>query len=105
MKRDAPVMANRTAAILRQLFLHGVHRTRATAGSMSRFQMFGISPFSPHDLRRSCRTGLMRIGVRRFIGRRILNHKQLGVDGIYDLHDYFKQNKKRFGHSTSLHQV
>jgi hypothetical protein len=36
----------------------------------------------------------MRIGVRRFIGQRILNHLQPGVDGIYDLHDYFRQKQK-----------
>lgn len=74
--------------------IHPAQITRATARSLCRFQLFGIAPFSPHDLRRSCRTGLMRIGVRRFIGRRILNHKQLGVDGIYDLHDYFKQKQR-----------
>jgi integrase len=74
--------------------IHPAHITRATAQSLWRFQLFGIAPFSPHDLRRSCRTGLMRIGVRRFIGRRVLNHKQLGVDGIYDLHDYFKEKRK-----------
>jgi hypothetical protein len=164
VKRNAPVMANRTAAILRQLFLHGVHRstiesspvqllfqpggteyssdralsdeflvplthlviqefralqrlaggsiyvlprkksdapihpgqiTQATQRSQSLFQRCGIAPFSPHDLRRSCRTGLMRIrACRRFIARQVLNHKQPGVDGIYDLHDYFEQKRK-----------
>jgi integrase len=56
--------------------------TQSTARCMWRFKLVGIEPFTPHDLRRSCRTGLSRIGVRRFIARRVLNHKQEGVDGL-----------------------
>jgi len=62
--------------------------------SLWRFQLFGIAPFTPHDLRRTCRTGMARIGVRRFVARRFLNHKQRGVDGVYDLHEYFKQKRR-----------
>jgi hypothetical protein len=89
--------------------IHPAQITQATARSQSHFQLCGIAAFSPHDLRRSCRTGLMRIGVRRFIGRRILNHKQLGVDGIYDLHDYFKEKRKALrrwtNHVIRLHAL
>ena len=68
--------------------------TRSTARCMWRFKMVGIDPFTPHDLRRTCRTGLSRIGVRRFIARRVLNHKQAGVDGIYDQYQYLKQRRR-----------
>jgi integrase len=81
--------------------------TRATQRSQCRFQLFGIAPFTPHDLRRSCRTGLGRIGVRRFIARRVLNHKQPGMDGVYDLHDYFTEKRKALrrwtNHVVHLH--
>lgn len=75
--------------------IHPAQITQATARSRLRFQQVGIAPFSPHDLRRSCRTGLMRIrACRRLIARQILNHKQPGVDGIYDLHDYLKEKRR-----------
>jgi integrase len=75
--------------------IHPAQITQATARSQSRFQLIGIAPFTPHDLRRSCRTGLMRIrACRRFIARQVLNHKQPGVDGIYDLHDYLKEKRR-----------
>ena len=75
--------------------IHPAQITQATARSLWRFQLFGIAPFSPHDLRRTCRTGLMRIrACRRFIARQVLNHKQPGVDGIYDLHDYLKEKRR-----------
>jgi integrase len=68
--------------------------TQSTRDSLWRFKLFGIDPFTPHDFRRSCRTGMSRIGVRRFVARRVLNHKQRGVDGVYDLHEYFQQKRR-----------
>jgi integrase len=67
--------------VLRNALTGSVYR------SLWRFQLFGIALFTPHDLRRTCRTGMARIGIRRFVARRILNHKQLGMDGVYDLHE------------------
>jgi hypothetical protein len=37
---------------------------------------------------------MSRIGIRRSIARRVLNHKQRGVDGVYDLHEYLKQKRR-----------
>ena len=75
--------------------------TQSTARCMWRFKMVGIDPFTPHDLRRTCRTGLSRVGVRRFIARRVLNHKQPGVDGIYDQHEYLKQKRRALARWSS----
>lgn len=62
--------------------------TRAVARNKKRFQAIGIAPFTVHDLRRTCRTGLARLGVRADIAERVLNHKQPGMTGVYDQHDY-----------------
>lgn len=53
-----------------------------------------VDKFTPHDLRRSCATGLARIGVDRVTISRILNHKEQGVIGVYDRHDYDRQKQR-----------
>lgn len=48
-----------------------------------------IEHFTVHDMRRTARTNMARLGVDRFVAERALNHKLKGVEGIYDRHDYF----------------
>ena len=47
-----------------------------------------IAPWVLHDLRRTARCLLARIGVNRDIAERMLGHKEGGVLAIYDRHDY-----------------
>lgn len=47
-----------------------------------------MPPFVLHDLRRTFRTGLARIGVRPDVAERAVNHVQGGVLAIYDRHQY-----------------
>ena len=44
--------------------------------------------FTPHDLRRTCRTGLAALGVDHVVAERVLAHRMPGVAGVYDRHDY-----------------
>jgi integrase len=46
-----------------------------------------------HDLRRSCATGLGKLGVSRFIIERVLNHADRGVTGIYDRYEYLDEKR------------
>lgn len=46
------------------------------------------SPWTPHDLRRTVRTGLASLGVAEWIAERALNHKKQGMIAVYDRHDY-----------------
>jgi integrase len=48
----------------------------------------GIAPWTLHDLRRSSRSLMSRAGVRPDIAERVLGHKQQGVAGVYDRHQY-----------------
>mgnify|MGYP000092973775 CR=1 FL=1 len=48
----------------------------------------GLEPFRPHDLRRSCRTGLARLGVADEVGERVLNHHRGGLVAVYNRHRY-----------------
>jgi integrase len=50
-----------------------------------------IAPWRIHDLRRSMRSGLARIGVSDEIGERVLNHVQGGIQGIYNRHRYERE--------------
>jgi integrase len=47
-----------------------------------------IDPWSPHDLRRSVRTGLARLGCPRPVAEAILGHAAGGIVGVYDQHGY-----------------
>ncbi|MEI7996269.1 MAG: tyrosine-type recombinase/integrase [Methylococcaceae bacterium] len=55
--------------------------------------MGDIEPFVIHDLRRTMRTHLGKLGVDRFVAERCLNHKIAGMEGVYDAGDYFTERK------------
>jgi integrase len=50
--------------------------------------------FTPHDLRRSCRTRLAEIGVSDVVAERVLGHKLQGVLGIYNRHPYDAEKRE-----------
>ena len=50
-----------------------------------------ITDFRVHDLRRTCATGITKLGFPRFIADRVLNHIEAGVGRVYDRHDYLKE--------------
>lgn len=51
-------------------------------------RMVDIAPWSPHDLRRTVRTGLSRLGCRSEIAEAVIGHARGGIEGTYDLHKY-----------------
>ena len=57
-------------------------------------KMGNIAHFSVHDLRRSSRSLMARVGVPGHIAERFLNHAIRGVEGIYDRYDYFDERKE-----------
>jgi integrase len=50
-----------------------------------------LAPWRIHDLRRTCRSGLSRLGVLADIGERVLGHAIPGLRGVYDRHDFLPQ--------------
>lgn len=56
--------------------------------------MPGIEPFCIHDLRRTARTHLSKLGVDSHIAERCLNHKLKGVEGIYNQYDYLPERRE-----------
>jgi integrase len=57
-------------------------------------ELLGLEQFCPHDLRRTCASGLASIGVERFIISRILNHTERNVTAIYDRYSYDKEKRQ-----------
>lgn len=48
----------------------------------------------PHDLRRTVRTGLARLGVRHEVAERCLNHAIGGMEGVYNQHDFLEERRE-----------
>lgn len=53
----------------------------------------GLEHFTVHDFRRTGRTHLAALGVRREVAERCLAHKFKGVEGVYDTHPYFDERR------------
>jgi integrase len=52
-----------------------------------------FEPWRFHDLRRTCRTGLSRLGINETVGELAVNHVTVlsGLRGVYDRHDYAQE--------------
>ena len=58
----------------------------ASRATRSAFRRSACQPFTAHDMRRTCRTGLARLKVPHDIAERILNHKLPAMRAVYDQH-------------------
>lgn len=54
----------------------------------SQGQMIDIPHWTPHDLRRTVRTGLSRLGCPSEVAEAVLGHSRKGIEGTYDLYRY-----------------
>lgn len=53
-----------------------------------------IDNWTPHDLRRTVRSGLARMGCPNEVGEAVLGHSKKGIEGTYNLHAYEPECKK-----------
>ncbi len=67
--------------------------TRSVARCQTTWKKKGVEAFTPHDLRRTCRTGLARLKIAPHIAERVLNHAQEKIPGTYDVHDYLDEKR------------
>ncbi|MFZ4858133.1 MAG: site-specific integrase [Desulfuromonadaceae bacterium] len=49
---------------------------------------FGVAPWTPHDLRRTARTHMSRIRIRREYSEAVLNHAKGGMAQVYDQYEF-----------------
>ncbi|CNL22940.1 integrase [Yersinia enterocolitica] len=57
-------------------------------------QMLDIPHWTPHDLRRTVRTGLSRLQCPNEVAEAVLGHTRGGVEGIYNLYKYDAECKR-----------
>jgi integrase len=50
-----------------------------------------LAPWTLHDLRRTMRSGLSKLGVQPHIAELVINHVKSGVEAIYDRHKYQRE--------------
>jgi integrase len=53
----------------------------------------GLLDVRLHDLRRTLRTGLAKLGVSFEVAERVLNHAMPGLQAVYDRHDYAREKR------------
>jgi len=68
--------------------------TRGLARCLQRFKAVDIEPFTLHDLRRTCRTGLSKLKIEPHIAERVLNHAQEKIAGTYDVYQYIDEKRE-----------
>jgi integrase len=54
----------------------------------------GVESLVLHDLRRTVRSGLSRLGVQPHISERVLNHAQPGIIATYDVYAYGPEKRE-----------
>jgi len=68
------------------------HTLTASAWRMRKQQkMLDIEHWVPHDLRRTVRTGLARLGCPQEVGEAALGHSPASIVGVYNLHGYSQE--------------
>lgn len=55
---------------------------------------FGMTPWTPHDLRRTARTNMARIGISDEHAEEVLNHKKPSLVGTYNKYGYDKEKQQ-----------
>ena len=97
-KAEAERLAQRRADWEANDFVFAASRSGLTVLALSRAaarkaEALGMAKpgWTPHDLRRSCRTGLGRIGVAPHVAEIVIGHAQRGITAVYDRHSYAKE--------------
>lgn len=54
----------------------------------------GPEHWTPHDLRRTCRTGLAAAGVGEVVAEVVIGHTRKGIAATYDQHKYEREKRK-----------
>lgn len=73
------------AKLITRALARNLERLQAAAAAMK--PAVSLEPFTVHDLRRTCRTGLARLKVPHDVAERVLNHKLPAMRAVYDQHE------------------
>jgi integrase len=57
-------------------------------------KLFGLEPFTPHDLRRTAASLMTSLRVPRLHVEKVLNHTTGDIAEVYDRHDYAPEKRR-----------
>ncbi len=69
----------------------GFSKAKVLTDQMLRDRDTAIENWRVHDLRRTCRTGMARLGVPEIVSERVLNHQSQGLVKNYNVHEYLSE--------------
>jgi integrase len=72
----------------RRGFRSWTYYTRLLNGRIAGVEGRALAPWTLHDLRRTLRTGLGRLGVAPHVAELVLNHVKKGMVAVYDQYNY-----------------
>jgi integrase len=67
--------------------------SRSVLRLRERFQVIGIAPFTPHDIRRTGRTFMAMLNVAERVAEWVLNHSMGEIVETHDLWEYVPQKR------------
>lgn len=82
-RRDEPISVRALSRALRNNITQGKRPT-----------LFGLEPFTPHDLRRTAATHMTMLGTARLHVSKVLNHSDNETTAIYDRHAYLDEKRQ-----------
>ena len=68
--------------------LRGENRSKKHTLKPEQLWLEDMEDWNPHDLRRTVRTGLSRLGCPTDVAEAVLGHSKKGIEGTYNLHKY-----------------
>ncbi|MGH8200329.1 MAG: tyrosine-type recombinase/integrase [Steroidobacteraceae bacterium] len=69
--------------------------SRALRNNHDDGKLFGLQPFTPHDLRRTAASMMTSLGILRLHVSKVLNHTDQDITGkVYDLNEYTAEKRK-----------
>ncbi|WP_419239486.1 tyrosine-type recombinase/integrase [Photobacterium leiognathi] len=90
-KKQAFISHDTINHALNKMFGHGNKKKYPTPNYLGDA---GIEHFTVHDLRRTCRSLLAKLGIQFSVAERCLNHKPRGIEAVYNQHDYLNERRE-----------
>lgn len=98
--REAIEQSGNSEFVFPGAILRGVDRPLSgnaiTKGMHRSLETLNLEDVTPHDLRRTCASGMAELGFSRLIVDKVLNHAgaDSGVSGVYDRYEYEREKRQ-----------
>lgn len=68
-------------------------KTEGKKKEVTKLPYYGMTPWTPHDMRRTARTVMARIGIPDEHAEEVLNHSKVGIKKVYNTYKYDKEKQ------------